>query len=328
MSLSFDNSINYEVYLGTWTNWSRGSVFGYTLTVNRAEGNLLIAFIAFFVAYVGTRLWRILCMASHSIGSSHRGREGYYHQRQAILRNASNPESGLSNLVQILWAWRSTSKGVWFAILPALALAILCVVGFAVASGFSSQISSSMGDEVLLKGTNCAWVDSTSPTLLLPLGKFARVWRPYEAQTWVTSSNYAEECYNQTGSPGVMNCGTFVQNRLQFTVNNTAGCPFSDRMCRTKKSNIFIDSGLLDSNDDFGINSAQDHRIQWRKVVHCAPLVTEGFKKDTMHAQSRPVTQYFYGKSRNIGEYHNFTYEYVNDQYWQLDLSAAGYTGG
>jgi hypothetical protein len=39
------------VYLGVWTNWSRGQVMGSTLTLDRRNGSLLIAFLAFFVAW-------------------------------------------------------------------------------------------------------------------------------------------------------------------------------------------------------------------------------------------------------------------------------------
>ena len=46
----------YEVYLGAWTDWSRGRVLGATLTLSRGDGTLLIAFLAFYVAIVGTRL--------------------------------------------------------------------------------------------------------------------------------------------------------------------------------------------------------------------------------------------------------------------------------
>jgi hypothetical protein len=44
------DSTSYPVYLGTWINWSRGPVFGATLTLTRNDANLLIAFVAFFVA--------------------------------------------------------------------------------------------------------------------------------------------------------------------------------------------------------------------------------------------------------------------------------------
>jgi hypothetical protein len=48
--MTSDSTDQYVVYLGKWTNWSRGPVFGATLTLSREDANLLIAFVAFFVA--------------------------------------------------------------------------------------------------------------------------------------------------------------------------------------------------------------------------------------------------------------------------------------
>jgi hypothetical protein len=52
-----DPTIQYAVYTGYWTNWSQSPVFRATLTLTRSDANLLIAFIAFFIAFVGTRFW-------------------------------------------------------------------------------------------------------------------------------------------------------------------------------------------------------------------------------------------------------------------------------
>lgn len=49
-----DGSSQPTVYLGLWTNWSRGSVLGETLTISRKDGDLLIALTVFFVTLVGS----------------------------------------------------------------------------------------------------------------------------------------------------------------------------------------------------------------------------------------------------------------------------------
>lgn len=56
------STVKYSIQLGTWVNWSRGRVMGATLTMNRVDGNLLIAFTAVFVGIVTERIWRIACM--------------------------------------------------------------------------------------------------------------------------------------------------------------------------------------------------------------------------------------------------------------------------
>src|SRR5687768_904252 len=125
------------VYVGFWTNWAQGPVYGLTLTMGGFYAKILIGFIAFFVTWgrlsfplrrhhealgtaqsrhptldllmahctVGTRLWRILCFTLHFSLSSEKPRDALHHQRQAIIRNAADAETGiLSNLV-LMCAW-------------------------------------------------------------------------------------------------------------------------------------------------------------------------------------------------------------------------------
>ncbi|KAK3984168.1 hypothetical protein QBC44DRAFT_313457 [Cladorrhinum sp. PSN332] len=41
----------YNIFTGIWTNWSKGKVMGWTLTLTRSNGNLVIAFLAAFIAF-------------------------------------------------------------------------------------------------------------------------------------------------------------------------------------------------------------------------------------------------------------------------------------
>lgn len=318
----------YPVYLGVWTNWSRGQTFGATLTMTRENGNLLIAFVAFFVSYVLTRLWRILCLIAHSVGSSQVGHEGYHHQRQTVVRNASNPGTALVDLFKILIAWTKISKRVWRSIMPLIAIAVLCIVSSVAAGGFSSEISSAMGQEVLLDGSNCAWLD-TSAEDGNTLDLVGKTWRPYEAKTWISAANYAQECYRKDGSSGLLGCETFITREIPFTVKTDVACPFSPGICRTNDSNIEIDSGYLDSNAHFGLNAPEDQRIQWRKVMQCAPLVTEGYREDINDSSRGPLTRYHYGKTWDVADRMiNFTYVYANSHFINFTLAAIDYTIG
>jgi hypothetical protein len=46
-----DLNNQYPVYIGSWINWSRGQIFGATVTLKRNDATILIAFAAFFVAW-------------------------------------------------------------------------------------------------------------------------------------------------------------------------------------------------------------------------------------------------------------------------------------
>src|SRR5437868_6683784 len=96
-------SNQHAVYLGQWTNWSRGPVFGATLTLSKRNGNLVIAFAAFFITLVASRVWRVICLCCHQVYSSNGPKDAPYHQHQVILRNSPSPQSALWKLIQLGW---------------------------------------------------------------------------------------------------------------------------------------------------------------------------------------------------------------------------------
>jgi hypothetical protein len=310
----------YDVYLGVWTNWSHGRVLGSTLTLNRQNGDLVIAFAAFFVAFVGTRTWRIACIILHYRYSSQGPQDAVHHQRQAILRNSPNPESGLMSFLELLFAWKERDRAIYQRIIQrvllALILAFVCLTGFIIASGFSSRISTSTGTEVLLTGNNCGWLrpdrDSESEAILTYL-------TPYWSKQTASFANYAKECYSSNTS-GVLDCGVFVRRQLgaKGTANFNASCPFGGNICTTNDSNIFLDSGPLDSNDDLGLNAPQDQRFTYRRLLQCAPLKTKGFRSTYNISQDKSITAYHYGNPILVGDSpSNITYEYSDD--WVAD---------
>lgn len=97
MGANQDVTIQYQIHLGIWTDWTRGPVLGQTLTLSRNNANLLIAFTASFVVFVGSRIWAIACLSLHRTYSTAEQRDALHHQRQVVLRNSSSSDSGLVN---------------------------------------------------------------------------------------------------------------------------------------------------------------------------------------------------------------------------------------
>lgn len=300
--------VEYSVHLGTWTNWSRGRVMGATLTLDRRGGNLLIAFTAVFVGIVTERLWRIACILFYRCYSTPEPRDALYHQQQAILRNSTSPVAAVWTLTQLLWTWQNVAKRGFTRIIPILLTAILCLFAFTVAGGFSSSISSGIGNEVLLNGTNYATVSSFSTDPDSPL-----IIQPYFSQLVRSASNYAQQCYS-SDSPGIFDCTPFARSYLPSTVDTQAACPFrNSSICRTNTSNIRLDTGYIDLNKDLGINAAADNNILYRAVLQCAPLETQGYTEHVEGLRDN-FTTYNYGTSF---EAYNYTYmvESVDEQY-------------
>ena len=278
----------YPVYLGLWTNWSRGRVMGATLTLRQSDANLLIAFMAFFIALVASRFWRIICFVLHRLYSTPDAQDVVYHQRQAILRNSSSPEYGTLLLLRLLWAGRYSKRPL--RPLLAASIAVFCMGAFTVAGGFSSRISTAVGNEVLLQSVNCGQISADNDPQLRY--HYARI---FKADTLNNAANYAQQCY-QNNTSGLFDCGRFVAQRISGHINETATCPFENGMCRKSSSNLQLDTGYVDSHKDLGLNAPENERILWRNVVHCSPLITKGFTSNSITPLGN-MTFYHYGKA-------------------------------
>lgn len=319
----------FEAQTGVWTNWSRGRVMGATLTLSRQNGNLLIAFTAFFIGLVSSRFWRIACFLLHRCYSTPRASDVLHHQRQAILRNSPNPESGLWTFGQLAWSWRRAAQHGLVRALPGLVSAVASLAAFTVASGFSSRISTGISDEVLIKSGSCGYVDmwaaeqdQRSYNLLLE----------DQDEKISAAANYAQQCY-EANATDVFSCDYFTVSRLPTTLDTDAPCPFASGMCRSSDGdNLRLDSGYLNSHGHFGINAPPGERILFRQVMQCAPLNTIGFESGG-RAGAVNYSRYDYGPYiRGDGQsfaFGNWTYEApdVEFQYNLQDFSGQSVYG-
>lgn len=323
-----DNALSdiedYRIYLGTWTDWTRGRILGSTLTLTRQNGTLLVAFIALFITMVSTSFWILSCFAFHHFFSSESARDGLHHQRQVILRNSANSVSGITRLFELLLAWRKIAKRPYRRILPVLLLSSLILAGFAACSGFSSKVSSALDSDVLVRGDKCGvFAASTDTNITDGLGKIST----YQAERCASAANYALECYtNNTSSES---CQKYKNKRLPFSVHTNASCPFNNGICLSPDQNILLDTGYLNTLHHFGINSPQDEQLLFRKVDHCAPLNLTGRQGHHTDPETKITYRTYYLGPRLLQQV-PFTYQYPEMDYLKLHQnetsSAADYT--
>ncbi|KAI0410724.1 hypothetical protein F5X98DRAFT_368625 [Xylaria grammica] len=281
---------NDNIHLGTWTNWSRGPVFGATVTTTKQYGNFLIAFTAFYIAFVATRSWRILALILHRCRSNPAPQLTFLRQRQIILRNASNAESSLILFIRLCWAWRKFPARRILSLLPEIALAFGCIAAFTVAGGFSSSISTAIGDEVLIRGDNCA-----IPPPSANIADFDRI-LPIVSQRLNRDAAYAQQCYQSNASElSPSECTRFVVSHLPTSsVNTDAKCPFQPEICQTQDHNIQLDTGYLNSHDHLGLNAPETQRFALRYALQCVPLKSEGHTSEFSY-EGQPYVKYHYG---------------------------------
>lgn len=185
-------------------------------------------------------------------------------------------------------------------ILPILLHISIMVAVFAVAGVYSSRISALAGDEVLVKSS----VDNNGSHPQV-VDDMYYLYSPYAASRRIAAKNYAQSCYLDTETLPQM-CKTYVKPQLPRRIDRTANCPFAPKLCRTQDKNIRIDTGLLDSHVDLGINSPESDRFQVRHVLHCAPLATEGF------VERRNLTIGAYSVPYSFSRYGSFPYYDTN----------------
>ncbi|KAI0556170.1 hypothetical protein F4679DRAFT_569758 [Xylaria curta] len=266
-------------YQGFWTNWSHGPVLGLTVTTTKVYGNLIIASMTIFVAFVANRLWNIICIALHRGYSTTERRDTLHHQRQVILRNASSPGSGLSAFFCLLLAWRGTTIRRHLRLWPMILLASACLLGFMLSGSIFSAISIVSGNDVL---RNCLGSENSTK-----METYSYEYLPDETgdlpELVHDASVYAHCCYNNTDSPCYMSCAGFFARRLPTNETvNRAECPFQGQICSSANANLRLDTGYIDSNDHIGLNAPANERLAWRYVLHCAPLKTKNYTSHSL----------------------------------------------
>lgn len=223
----------------------------------------------------------------------------------SVLRNSSSAVSTLWTSLQLAWCWRAVADGYLARTLPTIIFAASAFCAFTIAGGFTSSISSGIGKDVLIDGSQCAELSSDALGTDAFGSSALSVINPFLAQSMNNAANYAQQCYS-FNSTGTLDCTTFVKSRLQFSSVFNASCPFSDNICRSNNSNLLLDSGLI-SSDDFGLNMPSSQRMFFRTVLHCAPIRTDGFVSNAVTKYNN-YTRYWYGESLRW----NWTYEAEN----------------
>ena len=252
----------------------------------------------------------------HQIRSSRQQKDGHFHQSQALLRNSPSPTGSLKQFWKLGYAWsgkgqKSKRRVAWLSLVAILHLGI-----FQMAALLANKIYDT-NNEVLLRSNVCGkynWEKTSSKNgldgLLLDQRATAR---------W--AMDYARVCYgtNATSSQ----CGGMVSNSLTRyqKIYFDQSCPFQEDICvDPQKGAVQVDSGLLDTNLDMGLNSHRGSSVGYRRVTTCAPLKTQGYYVDrdaNTAADELPGDrhrQYFYGRQFNTSSGEPYPYLYTFEE--------------
>ncbi|CZR61302.1 uncharacterized protein PAC_11198 [Phialocephala subalpina] len=257
-----------EIRTCIWTNHDFGSVKGATLTISARNGGYLTAFLAILVSVTGGQLWSILRFILHQSKARAGTKNAYYTQQQIILRNTVGTIQIARKLIQISWAWRRVIPRSFFRPLHLITIALTILAVFSVAGIFSSEISKAVASTVLLTTKNCGFYSMTEPGSNSSSAGLA--FDKKLAADLVEAISYAQACYGKNDS---VQCAIYVQQQIKYTIIGNVSCPFDESVCILKGRNVIeLDTGLIDSHKDFGVNAPAEWRVSYRRVYTCAPL--------------------------------------------------------
>ena len=266
--------MSFTIRTGFWTDWSRRSILGATLTPSPRDGALLLAFIAAFVAAVSSQLWRIVGFAAHQIRARPGPHDGLYFQTQVVLRNACSPLGAAWLFLQQSWSWRRRVSGAFRRTAIWAVFSILYLSSFASLAVFSSQVSGAASNLRLIQSPQCGYwePDPGDPSEVFSWG--ARAFASKVASDVATASRYARACY--TGNRTSAQCGVLPTAALLWKAYDTT-CPFNDVSACGAGQAISMETGLIDSQVHLGINTPPEHRLTLYKNASCAPVSVEPF---------------------------------------------------
>ena len=283
------------VYTGPWINWSRGAALGSTITLTQRDGGLLTAFLGIFVTSAGAAFWRILSFLIHQCRIKEGPQDGIHQQQQAILRNSGTPGAAAWQMTQLGWYWRKLSSSPVLRNLPLILLAACNMLLFAVAGVFSSEVTKAAGNETLVRSSNCGYWDLFAGNDNDPLRSSKDL--ADESDT-LAASTYSRACYGDVQDQP--QCKILPRPKIAWKSKGGASCPFESEICAGEASAAFeLDSELIDSHDDLGINAKKSERVQYRKVTTCAVLSQEDrvFRFNWTDAEGSVIQydRYYYG---------------------------------
>ena len=236
----------------------------------------MIAFLAWFVGVAGSAFWDVLSSVIFLFRATESPRDALFHQQQMSLRVGVSGVSTLWSFWKLGRQWHARAKSPLLRSWPIIFTALVYIVAFSAAGILVSKVTQTRSD-VILKPTTCGlWDDPyAGDTLVDPVS--AAEWASQQQQILDVAGNYVSSCYTFNKSQSAQqSCLAYGRSTLEWNVSTNFQCPFAPEICSQGKT-IQLDSGLIDSHLQLGINGRVEDRIQYRQQIHCSPLETEGY---------------------------------------------------
>jgi hypothetical protein len=236
----------------------------------------MIAFLAWFVGVASSAFWDLLSNMMFLHRATEAPRDALFHQQQMSLRVGISDIGTLWSFWKLGRQWHHRAKSPWSRSWPIILTALVHIILFSAAGILVSKVTQTRS-EVMLKPITCGlWDDPYAGTTLVD-PEVANEWVSQQQQILDLAGNYVSSCYTFNESQNAQqSCLPYGRSTLAWNITAHVQCPFAPEMCSQGKS-ILLDSGLIDSHSQLGINSRVQDRVQYRQQYHCSPLETEGY---------------------------------------------------
>jgi hypothetical protein len=285
---------------------------------------VLVSFLALFVSWTGSHSWAIICFVFHQLRWTEYAKDGLYWHVQALLR-ATIGDSGLAwELLELGWHWKGRINRVLLRILPLVLICMLHSAGFTAAGLFSSRVVDAANEVLLLPSVNCGLIDLS----LLPTSSREHTLSLKEllnldnmiisGKTNILESKLiARTCYPRLDGtlPDLQSslCQSLVAPGIPSNISTSEECPFAQSACLTRA--VSLDTGLADSDTQFGINSPPQDRIQYRRKTVCTVIPMEERYKLLSPTFGPNTTEYYYlGNTTDLNGNVNSNYTFSVSQ--------------
>jgi hypothetical protein len=292
-----------NIHTGTWTNYSRGRLYGVTLTLTDDQAIALISFLAVLITHTGSRSFKILRFILHQTRSHEAPRDGLVRQQEVLLRNSETDMGTLPLIPWIAFKWRGHTPRPYRRSLPLFVMILVHTLGFMAASIATSFVANAEDAPVLAKGTECGeWTFGEDKSVTA-----VSVWHSRKQTGTVAARGYTQMCYDgaeddEVGGNTQLECRMFPTRRLKWKGFHNVSCPFNDGICLEGANAAYMMDTELQSSRALGINS--QYELQWQHRTICAPLRTDGYidvRQDGVFGEK--VTYYNYGAVGSVGNW-------------------------
>lgn len=255
------------VQTGFWIDYSKGPLFGATLTCNTQRGSLLLTTATVIVSITQTAAWTLVAFWMHQYLVSTSSHDEFDAQRTVILRN-SGALSSIYSLYTLGKTWHKHAPNAWWRALSTMMFPLVIVSAFAIAGIWVASITlNPLISHALVQPGRCGSLRTDSNA-----GRTVHLQQTlYYLNNNVTLSarTYVQDCYaHQSWSQP--QCASFAVPAIRYE-NGSGRCPAGPNRCGVSDDHIVTYTAKLDSHYDMGVNAKVEDRLEYGYNLTCAP---------------------------------------------------------